>query len=77
MNMQVPTRAIVENSVPVTLQAALESAADLARAEKAAATKRAYGSDFAIFRTWCADQGLCALSADPAAGRRVRRKKPL
>jgi hypothetical protein len=26
----------------VTLQAALESAADLARAEKAAATKRAY-----------------------------------
>jgi integrase len=31
------------------------------------ATKRAYGSDFAIFRAWCADQGLSALPADPAA----------
>jgi site-specific recombinase XerD len=51
----------------VTLRAALDGAADLARAEKAAATKRAYGSDFAIFRAWCAEQGLSALPADPAA----------
>jgi hypothetical protein len=51
----------------VTLRDALDSAADLARAEKATATKRAYGSDFAIFRAWCADQGLSALPADPAA----------
>jgi hypothetical protein len=67
MNMQVPALAIAEGSLPVTLRAALESAADLARAEKSAATKRAYGSDVAIFRAWCADQGLRALPADPAA----------
>jgi hypothetical protein len=48
-------------------RAALEGAADLARAEKAEATKRAYGSDFAIFRAWCAEQGLCALPGEPAA----------
>jgi hypothetical protein len=32
----------------------------------ASATKRAYGSDFAIFRAWCVEQGLSALPADPA-----------
>jgi hypothetical protein len=67
MNMQVPALTVAESSLSVTPRAALESAADLARAEKSAATKRAYGSDFAIFRAWCADQGLCALPADPAA----------
>jgi hypothetical protein len=30
-------------------------------------TKRACGNDFAIFRAWCAEQGLSALPADPAA----------
>jgi hypothetical protein len=56
-----------EDILPVTLRAALESAADLARAEKATATKRAYRSDFEIFRAWCAAQGLCARPAEPAA----------
>jgi hypothetical protein len=65
--MQVPALTVAESSLPVTLRDALDSAADLARAEKATATKRAYGSDFAIFRAWCADQGLSALPADPAA----------
>jgi site-specific recombinase XerD len=50
-----------------TLRAALDSAADLARAERSAATQRAYKSDFAIFSAWCVGQGLCALPADPAA----------
>jgi len=67
MNMQVPALTVAESSLPVTLRDALDSAADLARAEKASATKRAYGRDFAIFRAWCADQGLSALPADPAA----------
>jgi site-specific recombinase XerD len=67
MNMRVPALAAAEDSLPVTLRVALEGAADLARAEKSAATKRAYGSDFAIFRAWCAEQGLCALPAAPAA----------
>jgi hypothetical protein len=67
MNMQVPALTVAESSLPATLRDALDSAADLARAEKATATKRAYGSDFAIFRAWCADQGLSALPADPAA----------
>jgi hypothetical protein len=39
----------VESSVPLTRRAALESATDLARTKKSAATKRAYRSDFAIF----------------------------
>jgi site-specific recombinase XerC len=67
MNMLVPALTVEEESLPITLRAALEGAADLARAEKAPATKRAYGSDFAIFRAWCADQGLCPLPAEPAA----------
>jgi site-specific recombinase XerD len=67
MNMHVPALAVAEESLPVALRVALEGAADLARAEKAPATKCAYGSDFAIFRAWCADQGLCALPAEPAA----------
>jgi site-specific recombinase XerD len=67
MTAHVPVLTTVESSLPVTLRAALESAADLARAEKAPGTKRAYASDFAIFRAWCAEQGLSALPADPAA----------
>jgi hypothetical protein len=47
--------------VPAMLAPDLEKAADLARQEKAKATRRAYGSDFEIFRTWCADRGVSAL----------------
>jgi site-specific recombinase XerD len=67
MTIHVPALMAVDSSLPVTLRAALESAADLARAEKAPGTKRAYNNDFAIFRAWCAEQGLCALPADAAA----------
>jgi site-specific recombinase XerD len=67
MNMLVTALTVAEDSLPVSLRAALEGAADLARAEKADATKRAYASDFAIFRAWCAEQGLCPLPAEPAA----------
>ncbi len=66
MTIALPVLTGTEVHLPVTLRAALESAADLARAEKAAATQRAYGSDFAIFSAWCAEQGLCPLPAEPA-----------
>ena len=44
----------------------VEAAAGYAKAEKAAGTRRAYKSDFAIFQAWCADRGASALPAEPA-----------
>jgi site-specific recombinase XerD len=61
----IPTEA--EHALPTTLRAALETAADLASNEKAPATRTAYASDFRIFERWCAEHGLAALPADPAA----------
>lgn len=45
----------------------LGRAADFAHAEKAPATKRAYGSDFALFRAWCAGRGVSPLPAAAAS----------
>jgi hypothetical protein len=42
-----------------------ERVAGYANAEKAAATRRAYAVDFAIFRAWCAERGLGALPPSP------------
>ena len=50
-------------ALPASLAPDLERAADLARQEKAQATRRAYGSDFAIFQAWCSDRGVSALPA--------------
>lgn len=47
----------------VALAIDLDMAADLARQEKAVATRRAYKSDFAVFRAWCASRGVNALPA--------------
>jgi site-specific recombinase XerD len=64
----IPVPAVVTDAaIPVTLRAALETAADLAGNEKAPATRKAYASDFRIFARWCAAHGLAALPADPAA----------
>jgi site-specific recombinase XerD len=52
-------------AVPATLAEAADLAAGLARAEKADATRRAYQSDFAIFRAWCERQSTEALPASP------------
>jgi site-specific recombinase XerD len=49
------------------LEPEIESAAAYARAEKAAATRRAYRSDFALFRCWCETKRLPALPASPEA----------
>lgn len=58
---------LIEQSSAVALPAAdLESAAAFARAEKAPATRVAYRSDFALFRTWCTGKGVDALPASPA-----------
>ena len=44
----------------------VEAAATYAVAEKAAATRRAYKTDFAIFEAWCGERGASALPAEPA-----------
>ena len=44
----------------------VEAAATYAKAEKAAATRRAYRTDFAIFQEWCGQRGANALPAEPA-----------
>jgi site-specific recombinase XerC len=49
----------------VALALDIERAAGLAQQEKAQATRRAYGSDFQIFRAWCAGRGVSALPATP------------
>jgi site-specific recombinase XerD len=52
--------------VPAIPAAEAERARGYANAEKAAATRRAYGTDFAIFRAWCEERQLDALPASPA-----------
>jgi site-specific recombinase XerD len=44
-----------------------ERARSYANAEKAAATRKAYGADFLIFRAWCDERLLDAVPASPAA----------
>jgi site-specific recombinase XerD len=61
----VPIAMVPAGSVPARLAADVEKAADLARQEKAKATRRAYRSDFAIFRAWCAGRGVSELPATP------------
>lgn len=41
------------------------TAVDLAQAEKAASTRKAYGTDFRLFRAWCDAKGVSALAAAP------------
>ena len=63
-----PSRSLViadPDTLPATLGPELEEAAGYARAEKAAATRRAYRSDFALFRSWCETKHISALPAAP------------
>jgi site-specific recombinase XerD len=50
-------------SLPVVLGPDLASAIDLAQAEKAASTRKAYGTDFRLFRAWCEAKRVSALPA--------------
>ena len=65
MNLIVPRRT--GSSMPATLAPDLDRAAELALEEKAAATRRAYGSDFRIFEAWCQTRAVSALPANPEA----------
>src|SRR5437764_9251370 len=51
------------DALPAALAPDLTRAAELAREEKAAATRRAYGSDFRIFQAWCRGRAVSALPA--------------
>ena len=64
-----PSRSLVRTRgvLPATLAPAFEDAASYARAEKAEATRRAYRSDFALFRGWCETKNIPALPAPPDA----------
>jgi len=54
---------VAQPALPAELTAALEVAADFARASKARATQDAYESDIRIFESWCRPCGLSALPA--------------
>src|SRR5258707_2527002 len=54
-------------AIPATIPTAdADRAGGFANAETAGATRRAYGTDFAIFRAWCAERQLGTLPASPA-----------
>lgn len=63
--MGLPAVTLTE-SLPALFEADLALAADYARAEKSPATRRAYKTDFAIFRAWCESRHLEALPASSA-----------
>jgi site-specific recombinase XerD len=57
----IPSGAVL----PTSLAPDLTRAAELAREEKAASTRRAYRSDFRIFHAWCQDRAVSSLPAAP------------
>ena len=63
-----PSQRLVKadaSDVPATLGHELAEAAGYARAEKAPATRRAYRSDFELFRSWCMTKRVLAVPAAP------------
>jgi site-specific recombinase XerD len=61
------TLAIVSDgsNLPAALGPDLAAAIDLAKAEKAASTRKAYGTDFRLFKEWCDARTVPALPAAP------------
>jgi site-specific recombinase XerD len=53
------------SALPTALGPDLAAAIDLAKAEKAASTRKAYATDFRIFREWCEARGVPSLPAAP------------
>jgi len=53
------------SNLPAALGVDLTAAVDLAKAEKAASTRKAYGTDFRLFTAWCEARGVAALPAAP------------
>jgi site-specific recombinase XerD len=62
MNALTPLTPSRELALPA---AELETAKAFAQAEKAAATRRAYRTDFDLFRAWCEPRGVSPLPASP------------
>lgn len=63
-----PTLTVVGvASMPAALSPDLAAAVDLAKAEKAVSTRKAYGSDFRLFKVkaWCEAKVVSALPASP------------
>jgi len=56
---------IPQSGLPSRLQADIDRAVEFAKLEKSPATRRAYRSDVAIFRSWCDSRGVSALPALP------------
>jgi site-specific recombinase XerD len=52
-------------NLPAALGPDLAAAIDLAKAEKAVSTRKAYGTDFRLFKAWCDARGVPALPAAP------------
>jgi site-specific recombinase XerD len=53
------------STLPAALGPDLAAAIDLAKAEKAASTRKAYGTDFRLFKVYCDAKGVGALPASP------------
>jgi site-specific recombinase XerD len=51
--------------LPAALGPDLTAAVDLAKAEKAVSTRKAYGTDFRLFKEWCETKGIAFLPASP------------
>jgi hypothetical protein len=52
-----------DQSLPAALSTDLAPAIDLGKAEKALSTRKAYGTDFRIFKAWCDGKGVGSLTA--------------
>ena len=55
----------IASTTPPTLRFDLDNALSFARNEKAPATRRAYGSDWRLFESWCAFKSVPSLPAAP------------
>src|SRR3974390_689032 len=52
-------------NLPAVLGPDFTAAVDLAKAEKAVSTRKAYGTDFRLFKEWCEAKGFSSLPASP------------
>jgi site-specific recombinase XerD len=58
---------VIETSrdLPAALGPDFTAAVDLAKAEKALSTRKAYSTDFRLFKVWCEAKGVSSLPASP------------
>ena len=62
-------------TLPAALGPDLAAAVDLAKAEKAASTRKAYGTDFRLFKAWCDGKGVSASRPAPRRWRPFWRRR--